>query len=491
MNPDQQHTLSAIMNRIGQLFDERMGGVYFWMKAELLHVKGDRSGHYYLELVETRNGSVVARATARIWKHTAVTLKESLGSGFEQILTPGSEILCWCQVVFHSVYGMSFTISKVDLHYSLGALERKKRAVAEKLAREGLLGKNKRHILARVLQRIALIASPDTAGYEDFIKQLNENSYRFAYEVETFAAKVQGDTAASEITQQLQRIGSGGFDAVVLLRGGGSKFDLEPFNDYTLAKTIADCALPVVTGIGHETDTSIADLVAHTSLKTPSAAGAFIVERTVNFHNSMQLLYTNIKRLYEHKMQQLHKDWKHRVTECTALGRAQTLLQHGRMQTLSGRIIALVNEERTRARSLVNLAQQQLVLLPAKQLVYNLNNLKEQKEQLQLYGGYLVRDAAEPLQRKTEQLVFLAQLRLKAERHKLSDLQQYPNLYHPGSVLLKGYALVRKERHIVTHETTLKKGDTVEIELHDRTFSAIINNIPLWKNLPTKKPNRS
>lgn len=491
MNPDQHHTLSVILNRIKQLFDERMSEAYFWMKAELLHLKSDRNGHYYLDLIETQNGDVVAKATAQIWNYSVTHLKESLGSDFYQVLKPGSEILCFCKVVFHTVYGMSFIITLVDVQYSLGALERKKRAVTEQLVREGMLDKNKKNALPRVPQRIALIASPNTSGYADFIKQLTQNAYGFHYSVETFATKVQGETAAAEITVQLQRIEARNFDVVVLLRGGGSKFDLEPFNDYELAKAIAGCMLPVITGIGHETDTSIADLVAHTALKTPSATGAFIVERTVAFNNNIQLVYTSIKGLYEHKIQQLNKDLKHHVTEFRALSKSQILSQQGKFHTLTNRIITLVNEEQARSRSLLNVAVQQIILLPGKQLIRERSRKKELKVQLHLYGSYLLRDAKEPLQRKTEQLAFLSKLKLKAERQKLSDLQQYPNLYHPDAVLLKGYALVRKERHIVTPETPLQKGDTVEIELHDRTFSAIINNTPLWKNLPTKKPSRN
>ena len=491
MISEKAYTLSVIMNRIKQVFDERMNEVYFWMKAELMHVKRDRNGHYYLDLVETKDGSILAKSTAQIWNYTATYLKEELGTDFEQIIKPGSEIMCYCKAVFHTVYGLSFVITNVDINYNLGALEGKKKAILEQLLKEGILERNKEHKLPKVIQRIALVASPDTSGYEDFLNQLKKNFYGYAYHVTTFPAKVQGDTAAKEITEQLAKISYSDFDAVVLLRGGGSKFDLEAFNDYDLAKAIGSCSLPVITGIGHETDTSIADLTAHTALKTPSAAGAFIVERTVEFENDIQLAYLNIKRIYEQKLQQLNKDLKHDITEFTALSKAQTRTERGNLHTLTNRIITLINEEQVQAHSLLDKAAQQLSLLPNKQIQQALQLKNEQAEQLQLYSSYIIREAKTRLKQKAEQLPYLIKMKLRAANSKLADWEHYPNLYHPAAILKKGYALVRKEAVIVKQNTMLEKGDYIEIELYDRTVNAKIEDTPTWKDLHTKKQNKN
>jgi len=488
---EKYYSLSVIMNRIKQVFDERMSEVYFWMKVELMHVKSDRNGHYYLDLVETEDGIIRAKSTAQIWNYTATYLKEELGIDFEQIIKPGTEIMCYCKAVFHTVYGLSFVITKVDINYNLGALELKKKAVLEQLLKEGILERNKAHKLPKVIQRIALVASPNTSGYEDFLNQLKKNSYGYAYHIENFPAKVQGDTAAKEIAEQLAKISYSDFDAVVLLRGGGSKFDLEAFNDYELAKAIANCPLPVITGIGHETDTSIADLTAHTALKTPSAAGAYIVERTVEFENDIQLAYLNIKRIYDQKLQQLNKDLKHHITEFAALSKAQTRTERGNLHTLANRIITLVNEEQVYADTFLNRAIQQLNLLPHKQIQQSLKLKNEQVEQLQLYSSYAVREARAPLKQKAEQLSYLVKMKLRAENSKLDDWQHYPNLYNPEAVLKKGYALVRKEAVIVKQTTTLEKGDFIEIELYDRIVNAQIEDTPTWKDLHTKKQNKN
>ena len=489
--PDKAYTLSVIMNRIKQLFDERMNEVYFWMKVELMHVKTDRNGHYYLDIVETEEGKVIARSSAQIWNYTAVYLRETLGNDFDAVIKHGSEIMCYCKVVFHTIYGLSFIVTKVDLNYNLGALEQRERATIEHLKKEGLLETNKKHYLPKVLQRIALVASPNTSGFEDFMKQLYQNSFGFDFYVETFAVKVQGDLAVTEIVNQLQQIPNAGFDAVVLLRGGGSKFDLEPFNALELAKAIAFCPLPVLTGIGHETDTSVADLTAHTSLKTPSAVGAFIVERTAGFTHNIHLLYDGIKRIYDQKMLQLNKDLKHQITEFASLSKSKTRIQRGELHTLTHRILTTVNEAQARSHSLLNVAVQQLLLLPNKQLAHERTKAKEHTEQLHLYSKYLVRDAKEPLQLKTEQLVFLTKMKLKLQRQKMEEWEYYPKLYHPNAVLQKGYALVKKNGKIITDQTDLKENDLIEIELYNRIFNATINNSPQWKNLPTKKQNEN
>lgn len=491
MISEKVYSLSVIMNRIKQVFDERMNEVYFWMKAELMHVKSDRNGHYYLDLVETKDGTILAKSTAQIWNYTASYLKEELGTDFEQIIKPGSEIMCYCKAVFHTVYGLSFVITKVDISYNLGALERKKKAVLEQLLKEGILEKNKEHKLPKVIQRIALVASPNTSGYEDFLNQLKKNSYGYDYHIENFPAKVQGDTAAKEIAEQLGKIPYEDFDAVVLLRGGGSKFDLEAFNDYELAKAIGSCPLPVITGIGHETDTSIADLTAHTALKTPSAAGAFIVERTVEFENNIQLLYLGIRQTYERKLQQLSKDMKHHITEFAALSIALTRMERGNLHTLTNRILTMVNEEQVQAHSVLDRAAQQLSLLPKKQTKQALQIRNEQAEQLQLYSSYIVREARTPLKQKAEQLSYLTKMKLRAVNSKIDDWEHYPNLYHPEALLKKGYALVRKEEVIVKHTTMLEKGDFIEIELYDRIVNAKIEDTPTWKDLHTKKQNKN
>ena len=491
MISEKAYSLSTIMNRIKQVFDERMNEVYFWMKAELMHVKSDRNGHYYLDLVETKDGTILAKSTAQIWNYTATYLKEELGTDFEQIIKPGSEIMCYCKAVFHTVYGLSFVITKVDVNYNLGALERKKKAVLEQLLKEGILEKNKQHKLPKIIQRIALVASPNTSGYEDFLNQLKKNSHGYAYHIQNFPAKVQGETAAKEITEQLIKIPSEDFDAVVLLRGGGSKFDLEAFNDYELAKAIGNCPLPVITGIGHETDTSIADLTAHIALKTPSAAGAFIIERTVAFENNIQLLYLGIRQTYERKLQQLNKDLKHHITEFAALSKAQTRTERGNLHTLTNRIINLVNEEQVEANSLLHTAVQQLSLLPNKKTHQALLLKNEQAEQLLLYSNYIVKEARTPLKQKTEQLHYLTKMKLRAANSKLTDWEHYPKLYHPEAVLKKGYALVRKENEIIKPTSTLKKGDFIEIELYDRTVNAKIEDTPTWKTLHTKKQSRN
>lgn len=361
----------------------------------------------------------------------------------------------------------------------------------EQLVKEGVLDKNKKNRLPKIIQKIALIASLNTSGYEDFLNQLNKNSYGYIYFIQNFPAKVQGDTVAKEIAEQFRRIPQENFDTIVLLRGGGSRFDLEAFNDYELAKIIGSCPLPVITGIGHETDTSIADLAAHTALKTSSTAGPFIVERTFEFEKNIQLMYLNIKRIYDQKLQQQNKDLKHHITEFTTLSKALTGKQRGNLHTITHRILILVNEEQVVAHSVLDRTKQQISLLARKHIQQNLQVKNEQAEQLKLYFSYLIREAKTPLKQKSEQLTYLANMKLRAVANKLNDWEHYPSLYHPNEILKKGYALVRKKEIIVKNTTTLEKGDFIEIELYNRIVNAKIEDTLTWKTLLTKKQNKN
>lgn len=456
------------------------------MRVEISNVKRDRSGHYYLDLIETEDGRIVAKSTARIWNYTVDSLKETLGIDFDAVIKHGSEILCYCKAEFHPVYGLSFIIAKVDVNFNLGELERKKIATIKKLTDENLIQSNKTKKLAVVIQKIALIGSPNTSGYEDFMKQLEVNSFGFAFDIVAFATKVQGDLAVNEMIYHLQSLPFSNFDTAVLLRGGGSKFDLEPFNDYSLAKAITLCPLPVLTGIGHETDFSVADLVAHSSLKTPSALGAFIVEKAAVFENKINYTYLNIKRAYEQKMIQLNKDLKHTFTDFSSLSLQITQLKRGDLNMLTNRIISLVNDDQANALSDLQLAKQIIDTVARKQVGQSLINLQDKKGLLSLFNQQKFKEGLTEITHFKEQLNILSFLKFKNEHQRLVNLEQLALLFDSDLILKKGYAMVRKENEIVTLTTKLNKGDAIEIEFIDRILTAKIEKEPQWKNLPTK-----
>lgn len=288
---DPIYTLSDLLDELQMVIRSTFDRSY-WVIAEIVSVSEAKNGHLYLEIAEKENDLLQAKVRANIWSNT----KRRILSEFEHItnqsLKKGMKVLVNVTIDFHAVFGLSFNILDIDPNFSLGEIERQKQATLKQLEDEGLIDFNKQHVLAPVLQSIAIISSETAAGYQDFVKQLNENTYNYTFQSKLFQATMQGDAAVESIVQALDKVenSASNFDVVVLIRGGGSSLDLSCFDEYPLAARIAQCQFPIFTGIGHERDTSIADIVAHTQFKTPTAVADYIVAHNHAFENELDTL---------------------------------------------------------------------------------------------------------------------------------------------------------------------------------------------------------
>jgi len=253
---------------------------FIWISAEIAQCRNTR-GHWYLELVEkdAATDMVIAQISAVIWAGEYRQLLNTVGAELDNLLQPGTQVRLLVEMTFHERYGLKLTIRNIDLQYTMGNLELQKRATLERLSKENLLDLNSKIQMPSVLQRIAVISSATAAGFKDFSDQLLNNGQRYSFQMKLFDASMQGQQVSRDISGHLSSFSAGDWDCVVIIRGGGSKLDLADFDEYSLAKAIALCELPVITGIGHEIDTSIADMVAHTAVKTPTAAASFILDR--------------------------------------------------------------------------------------------------------------------------------------------------------------------------------------------------------------------
>ncbi|UZR94279.1 exodeoxyribonuclease VII large subunit [Chondrinema litorale] len=272
----------------------------FWITAELAQFQ--LREHAYLEFVQKDENRIVAKARGLIWADTFEKLYESLGDGIFEILKEGSEVLVQVRVTYHEVHGISLMVLDLDEKFTIGSLELKRRETLEKLEKEQLLALQKQINLAVVPQRLAIISSKEAAGFTDFMNQLENNSWNFIFHTTIFEAGVQGQRAVSEIINQLNKINLKDFDAVIIIRGGGSRLDLEAFNDYELAKAIAVHKLPVLTGIGHQRDESVCDIVANAALKTPTAVAEFLIQRALTYWNEIATFYQEITQLTSNKL---------------------------------------------------------------------------------------------------------------------------------------------------------------------------------------------
>lgn len=283
-----------------------------WVIAEISEIKINASGHCYLELTEKDPDTerIKARARATIWSFTFRMLKPYFETTTGYELKAGIKILVSVKVEFHEVYGYSLNITEIDPTYTLGDIERKRQEIIARLQKEGVINMNKELSLPLVPQKIAVISSETAAGYKDFINQLEKNPYGYQFYCFLFPSIMQGDQAEASIIRAFEKIyhHEHFFDAVALIRGGGSKADLSTFDNYNIAIHITQFPLPVLTGIGHEQDDTITDMVAHMKLKTPTALAEFLVGRAHDFDQMLFNAESKLTRLvdsligYNHKL---------------------------------------------------------------------------------------------------------------------------------------------------------------------------------------------
>ncbi|MBI1183336.1 exodeoxyribonuclease VII large subunit [bacterium] len=262
--------------------------------AEIASLSGSR--HLYFELIEKEAGQICAKTRANLWAFNRFRVVGHFENVTRESLKAGMKVLFRVQPEFHLQYGFSLTIVDIDPSYSLGEFERIKQETIEQLKADGLLEMNKALPLPRVLHKLAIITSATAAGYGDFMKQLNHNTYGYTLHTVLFPCLVQGEKAPESIMAALDKVEmqANDFDAVVLIRGGGSVIDLSCFDDYQLNFTLAQTSYPVLTGIGHDRDESVADLVAHTGLKTPTAVAEFIINHNALFEGAIEALGRDI-----------------------------------------------------------------------------------------------------------------------------------------------------------------------------------------------------
>ena len=262
-----------------------------WVRAELSQVSRSR-GHFYLSLVEkgSQTGEVAARATALLWARDHTRLRKKLGPQINALLQSGRQILLQVLPKFSEVHGYALHVEDLDPAFTLGQLELERQATIEYLREKNLLRRNADIPLPAVLQRLAVISSDTAAGLRDYTRHLRGNAYGYAFENQLFVAAMQGERTTAEVTRALTKIKrlKKDFDAVLIVRGGGSRLDLSAFDDRKICEQIAKMPLPVLTGIGHDQDTSVADLTAHRALKTPTAVAQFLLERNAGFEQRLQ-----------------------------------------------------------------------------------------------------------------------------------------------------------------------------------------------------------
>lgn len=258
----------------------------YWVRAEISELRINR--HCYMELVQkdSHKNGIIAKARAQVWANRWAFIKPMFEDMTHQSLAAGMQVLVKAEITFHELYGYSLNITDIDPTYTLGDIAKRRQEILRQLTQEGISTMNQELPLPRMLQRIAIISSASAAGYGDFCNQLKNNPARLAFHTQLFQATMQGDDVTPSIINALNCIAGQQeqWDAVVIIRGGGATSDLSGFDTLELAENVAQFPLPIITGIGHERDDTVIDLIAHTRMKTPTAAAEFLIQ-----HQSKEL----------------------------------------------------------------------------------------------------------------------------------------------------------------------------------------------------------
>jgi len=279
---NQALSLHQLLGHIKTVLKSNLPGSY-WITAEISELKVNYSGHCYLELIEKESSgeSIKAKARATIWSSVFRMLQPYFETTTKIRLSEGIRIMVKVTAEFHELYGFSLNITDIEPSFTVGELALQKQAIINRLVAEGVFDMNRSLSLPELPGKVAVISSKTAAGLGDFLDQLTGNPYGYKFYVKLFTAVMQGNEAEQSIIRALDQIfiHEGFFDAVILIRGGGSQSDLNCFNSYLLASHVCQFPLPVITGIGHEQDETITDLVAHTRLKTPTAVAEFLIDQ--------------------------------------------------------------------------------------------------------------------------------------------------------------------------------------------------------------------
>lgn len=354
-----------------------------------------------------------AKAKANIWGSLVGYIFDKFANATGVPMQKGIKVLMLAQPEFHAQYGYSLIIKDIDPAYTIGEQARKRREIIERLTREGVIDRNKQQMLPVLIQRIAVISSATAAGYQDFIKHLYDNPYRFAFRTELFSAAMQGDTTESSILTALSNIllRKEDFDVVVIIRGGGAVADLYGFDSYPLALAATSFPLPIITGIGHERDETVLDIVAHTKMKTPTAVAAFIIEHQNNQLLLLQNLTVGIKE----------------STQKALTYHAQLLMS-----------------------------------------VSNSINIKVPK----LLDSHKVY-----LQSIQSKIAMQSRLVLQQHHNNLKLIDHRLELADPAVLMKRGYAIVSLNGEVVTSVKQLAAGSNINVSMQDGALAATINQI--------------
>lgn len=421
----------------------------YWVRAEMSDVRTNASsGHCYLEFIEKDDisGQIVAKARGTIWARTFQMLKPYFEQETGQLFTSGLKVLVNVSVEFHELYGYSLSVHDIDPSYTLGDMVKKRKEIIRRLQEEGIFELNKELPFPLLPQRIAVITSPTAAGYEDFVHQLIGNEFDFPFYIKLFPAIMQGEKTEESVIGALDRIFpyANLFDVVVIIRGGGSTSELSSFDSYPLAANCAQFPLPLITGIGHERDDTVVDMVAHTRMKTPTAVASFLIGCMTREAAQLQ------------ELEQIICD------EVTG----RIMREKSVLQTLAVKLPVTVTGHIEQHRSRLHTMTAQLSALP-RWIHHRAEKLDELPSRLQRAANTMISVHSTLIADIPLRLRRASEVVCSECRRKLELSEQYVKMVSPEYILKRGYTLTFKGGKIVKHAGDLIGGDEISVKFAD------------------------
>ena len=438
MKTDNHITLYELNSLLREVIESEMPNEY-WVEAELSECRENR-GHCFMELIQKddRNATPIAKASAKCWASKWMMIRPYFERTTGQQLHVGMKLLLKVYAQFHEAYGFSWIVTDIDPTFTLGDMARKRQEIIRQLKEEGVFDLQKELSLPLFCQHIAVISSQTAAGYGDFCNQLADNPYGFVFSTQLFPAIMQGEGVEQSVIAALERIyatlhTSQAFDCVVIIRGGGATSDMSGFDTLALAENVANFPLPIITGIGHDRDESILDMVSHTRVKTPTAAASLLID---HLKQVLDTVNDAQERLTRHASQRLSALNTQLSAMAIALPRLFSIVKtrhEARLDSLYQRLLSRIQQRTVSSQAEIRHFEQRLLTA---------------------------------LQR-----------RLTSEHHHMEMMEEKVRSLDPALMLRRGYSITLHNGKAVKDATTLSPGDELETRLFEGTIhSTVIDN---------------
>ncbi|MDG1330823.1 MAG: exodeoxyribonuclease VII large subunit [Crocinitomicaceae bacterium] len=439
-NEPKIFTLKQVVSSIRKTIEERYHQTY-WVKAEMHKLNRFPSGHCFPELLQKEDGKIVAQISGSIWKHNFERINQRFMQVVKEPLKDDTTLLMQVKIAFHETYGLSLQILDIDPNYALGELQRERQETLKRLQKEGLLNANQQLKFPLLPQRIAVISAESSKGLSDFYKVIDQNQWNYAFFKMLFPAYVQGDNAVSSIVHQLRQIEKvkDHFDVVVIVRGGGGEVGLSCYNNYDLCAAIASFSLPVLTGIGHSTNLTVAEMISFRNAITPTELGDFLIQSFHEFSVPLKDAGKSIKRQSISILSEANHRFNRTFEKFSTVSRRRLQEEH----------------------YLVRKKQQELIHLAKLSLkTESLNLQRMERMGINAFQTSLKRRDFE-LKSIQERIPIHVKASLVSEENKLAQLVRSVELMDPIKVLKRGYSITTLNKKTIGADNRPAIGEKV------------------------------